>query len=374
MLADSEPPYSYWILVNEMIDKSWTYRHWPTHIQFASLNSVEPKQSVQVRVERMVRKLLGLSVPPHYGGAYIASQIDALGLDLLHYPRTTIWPLSINTPCVLTFFDMQHEFYPQFFTQKELDRRGESYRSSVEKAEHLIVPSQYTQQTLIEKYDVPVTKMTLVPVGLPRSFHRVELSEVERIRNKYNLPERFVYYPANPWLHKNHARLMSALRIYGERYGEVPWLVLSGRLHNERRDAGSLAIAAGVSERVIDLEFVAQEDLPGLYSAASLMVFPSLFEGFGIPLVEAMGCGCPIAAADATAIPECVGKAALLFDPWDPADIADKIYHLLVDEKLRQLLVKRGYERAQQFDWRSITEQLAKVYAHALQMLPKSQK
>ena len=127
---------------------------------------------------------------------------------------------------------------------------------------------------------------------------------------------------------------MAALRIYRERYGECPWLVLTGRLRGERREAMSLAIAAGVEDRVMDLAFVEPADLPALYSAAELMVFPSLFEGFGIPLVEAMACGCPIAAADATTIPEITNGAALLFDPLDSDQMAEAIHRALNDADL----------------------------------------
>ncbi len=361
-LAAHASSHTFHVLIHSGEEKGWAHHSWPKHVVFTRLVDAEPRRSLDRRAVRRLRRSLGLPVPPQYGEPYLARQIAELGLDLVHYPRTLIYPLSIATPCVLTFFDMQHEYYPQFFTEDELAARARTYRPSVEKAVHLIVPSDYTRRTLQEKYAVPFEKMSLVPVGISDTFRRREAAEIERVRAKYRLPDEFIFYPANPWQHKNHARLMAALRIYRERYGECPRLVLTGRLHGERRDALSLALAAGVEDRVIDLAFVEPADLPALYSAATLMVFPSLFEGFGMPLVEAMACGCPIAAADATTIPEITKGAALLFDPLDAGQMAEAIHRALHDADLRQALVAQGTAQSPRFAWEAIVPQLIAVY------------
>jgi glycosyltransferase involved in cell wall biosynthesis len=361
-LAEYDKTSIYIVLVNAKYVDIWTYRQWPTNIRFVQLLEVEPRQPIYKRIIRQLYHELRLPVPVQYGESYIGRQIESLGLELIHYPNTLIYPLSITTPCILTFFDLQHEYYPQFFTPAELDYRARTYRPSVEKAIHIIVPSKYTRQTLIEKYSVPLDKMSFVPVGLIKSFQRPEKGKIDQVKAKYNLPEKFIFYPANPWPHKNHACLMAALRIYQEKYGRPPELVLSGRLQNKVWDAKQLAIAAGVEENIIDLGFVPFEDLPALYSAATLMVFPSLFEGFGIPLVEAMACGCPIAAANATAIPECVNNAALLFDPFDPGAIAEAVHQLINDQTLRHTLMERGYQQLGRYDWKLIVSQLLQIY------------
>jgi glycosyltransferase involved in cell wall biosynthesis len=267
---------------------------------------------------------------------------------------------------VLGFSDLQQEYYPQFFTEVELERRTNIYKPSTEKALHIIVPSQYTKNTLIDKYATPSEKITIIPHGISSIFRRASPNEIHRIRLQYNLPDRYIFFPANPWPHKNHSRLMAALRIYQYRYDDPMGLVLSGRLNNEPRDATTLAIAAGVDNRVIDLGFVLQEDLPALYSSAALMVFPSLFEGFGYPLVEAMACGCPIVAANTTSIPEITNGAALLFDPFDPEAIANAIHRLINDSALCTELVEQGYRQIFRFDWKAIVPQLVSVYANTI--------
>ena len=149
---------------------SWTSRTWPSHIRFEVVTFGAPSRTRTELLRDAVRRGLGRPSLPRHGEEYIARQIDRLDLDLLHYPSTVIFPLAVRTPCVLTFFDMQHEYYPQFFTEDELAARAKTYRPSVDKAAHLIVPSDYTRRTLQEKYAVPLEKMSLIPVGISDTF------------------------------------------------------------------------------------------------------------------------------------------------------------------------------------------------------------
>ena len=362
-LAEHDHDNDYVIITKDAAQAElWRYRTWPGNFRIHALREYEARQGLTTRTVRRWRLWRGQAVPAHYGEPYRSRQIEELELDLLHFPDTLIEPLSVSTPCVLTFFDMQHEYYPRFFSPEHLAWRAARYRPSVDKAAHLLVPSHFTASTLSERYGVAPSKMSLAPVGVQPGFQRATPKDVDRVRERYGLPERYLFYPANPWPHKNHARLMAALRIYGERFGRAPELVLSGRLANEPRDATELARAAGVEASVHNLDFVAFEDMPALYTGAAAMVFPSFFEGFGIPLLEAMACGCPIAAADATAIPECVGDAAVLFDPFDPECIANALHSLLSDEELQRTLVARGSARLAQYRWQELAPQITAVY------------
>ena len=360
-LADFEPSLALKVIVNEADGGQWGNRTWPSKVEILPIRLARPLPLTE-RAQRYLLRRLGVSVGVYDKAAQVARQIDRMGLSVIHYPATTIYPLTLNIPTVLTFFDLQHEYYPEFFTKQELAVRAGTYGVSVERAAHIIVPTEFTKRTLVEKYRVPPTKMTLIPGGIGAAFHPQCQEETERIRQKYGLPERFLFYPANPWQHKNHARLMAALRILRDQFGEAPRLALSGRLLNEQRDSMSLAIAAGVQDLVTDLGFVPTEDLPGLHSAATAMVFPSLFEGFGIPLVEAMACGCPIVAADATTIPEITNGAALLFDPMSPEDMARAMWTLWQDSELAAELAAKGFAQLHRFDWRTIVSGLMAVY------------
>lgn len=362
-LADYAPFHQYSVLAFADTLSDWTFRNWPRHVAFVTL--YRDGRSLSSKAWSYTKRLFDPAAAILEGEQHIRQQIDGLHLNLIHFTSTYISPLSVRTPCVLTFFDMQHEYYPEFFTPSELTGRTRLFQPSVDKAQHVIVPSYYTRQTLIEKYATPAAKMSLVPVGLAEDYLRAGNSEVKRIKHKYELPNDFIFYPANPWQHKNHARLMAALRLCRDHYGIRPQLVLSGRLLEEHREARSLAIAAGVEGQVMDLGFVPPGDLAALYTAARFMVFPSLFEGFGIPLVEAMACGCPIAAANSTSIPECTGDAALLFDPWQPQAIAEAIARLWSDLNLREELARAGIARADQYRWPKIVPALNAVYEQA---------
>lgn len=299
---------------------------------------------------------------PHYGPSYLRLQLGQLGLDAIHYPRTLIYPPDPPVPCILTFFDMQHEYLPGFFSPEEVEWRRLNYKSSVERADHLVVPSEYTKQTLVEKYGVVTDRVTLIPVGINPSFGQVSKQEIQVVREKYNLPDKFMFYPANPWPHKNHGRLLAALAQVRQMLDEEPVIVFSGYLRGASGVTTDVVHRLGLEKNVIELGFVPEKELECLYNAATLMVFPSLFEGFGMPLIEAMKCGCPIAVANATAIPECVGDAAYLFDPLNAADIANAIYTLWSDSSLRTKLIEAGYQRVKRYEWQYIVPKLAQVY------------
>jgi glycosyltransferase involved in cell wall biosynthesis len=319
------------------------------------LSQSEARQAPLARMWRRVRH------PTRNAEQHLARQLEVDKVDVLHYPGTTVAPLTVNLPCVVTFFDLQHEYHPEFFTPAELALRAQTYRPSVEKAVRVIAPSHYTDRSLVEKSAAPADKLAVIPVGIPNDLRPPTRQEILRVREEYGLPDCYLYYPANPWPHKNHARLMAALRCYGE----PPLMVLSGRLRGEVRDAMQLAVAAGVERHVKDLGFVPALDLPALYGGARAMIFPSLFEGFGMPLLEAMAYGCPVAAANATAIPECVGEAGVLFDPLDPAAIAEAINKVVNDESLRRRLVQLGLDRLSSYQWRNLVPKIFEVYRQA---------
>ncbi len=340
----------------------WLWRRWPAHVSFRVLRRSAHPLRPTVRLARAVGRRLGIALQPTEGDHFLARQVDEMGLDVVHFPRTLMYPRSVRTSSVLTMFDIQQEYYPQFFTRKELEERRRAYRQSAESAVHLIAPSEFTKESLCEKFGVSAERVSVVPAGIGTEFRRQSASSVAAIRSRHRLPERFFLYPANPWPHKNHSRLMAALRLLGESRTERLALVLTGRLEDEVRDYESLAIAAGVEDQVTDLGFVGAEDLPALYSAASFMVFPSLFEGFGIPLVEAMACGCPIAASRATSIPEIVDGAALLFDPMDVPALAAAIGALWNRPDLRADLAACGRVVAARFSWETVLPRLLAVY------------
>jgi len=259
--------------------------------------------------------------------------------DVVHYPLTVPLPPT-SSPTVVTLLDVQHLDLPHLFSRAERLFRSRAYDRAAQSAGEVIVISDWVKGRVVER------------LGLdPRRVHAIHLAvDHEQFTPDAAVDrEPFLYYPARPWPHKNHARLFAAFALVRAQQPELR-LVLSGSGHD------TAALPDGV---------VATGNLPlteriDLYRRAALTVFPSLYEGFGLPPVEAMACGCPVAASNAGSLPEVCGTAAVLFDPTDPEAIAAGILEALAngDE-----LTARGTERAAAFTWDATARAHDAVYA-----------
>jgi len=292
--------------------------------------------------------------------------IGRLSLDVIHHPFSVARPRVRGIPSVVTFWDMQHEFYPDFFPRKERERRRWIYRESAEEATRIIVAAEFTRRCLAEKYGIDERKIDLVPVGCGPAFRVLDDPEgAEAIREKYDLAKPFLFYPAATWPHKNHRNLLAALEILMESHRFDGELVLTGIAKEGHAVLLGEAKRPGLSGVVRMLGYVPYEDLPRLYNLARLLVFPSLFEGFGIPVLEAMACGCPVVCSDVTSLPEILGDAGLTFDPESPEDIALKILSAWEDGDHRTRMRSAGLARAKRYSWENNAKRTIDSYAKA---------
>jgi glycosyltransferase involved in cell wall biosynthesis len=271
-------------------------------------------------------------------------------LDLWFCPFTDLEPRISPVPAVITVHDVQHEYYPEFFHPDELRHRRHFFPESCAAADHIIAVSEFTRRCVLEKYGVEPGRVSAIWEAAGSDFDwRGATAHAPAVRKRYALPARYILYPANTWHHKNHLRLIEALAHYRQAHRGEPNLVLTG-VGKEGQEALDRAVEAHRLQGLVRmLGYVPRADLPALYAGAACLVFPSLFEGFGIPLVEAMLVGCPIAAADVASIPEVVGDAAVLFDPLDPADISRALATVLGDAGQAAELARRGRARAELF-------------------------
>jgi len=252
--------------------------------------------------------------------------LDVDELDALHFPLSVMLPPVRRPPTVTTVLDLQHEEHPEFFGRAELTYRKRVYGWTVRRSRIVVAISEHGRQTLIERYGVAPERVRAIHLAVDHARFFPD----ESPRGDYLL------YPARPWPHKNHARLYAAF-AHARRERPQLRLVLTGE-----GDFGNVPDGVDVRGRV------STDELVSLYRGAAAVVFPSLYEGFGMPVVEAMACGCPVACSNVTSLPEVVGDAARLFDPRDVDDIAAAI-----DEVLRnpERYVARGLERANLFTW-----------------------
>ncbi len=265
-----------------------------------------------------------------------ALRLDSL--DAIHFPLSVmIPPVRGRPPAAATVHDLQHELYPQFFSRAELAYRRLVYGQTVTASRIVIAISEHARQTLVEKYGLDPERVVVIPLGIDH----------ERLTPGNEPCEPFLLYPANPWPHKNHARLYEAFALVRRERPELR-LVLTGRGHPE-------ALPEGVESR----GRVSDDELVALYRTASALVFPSLYEGFGLPPLEAMACGCPVAASNTTSLPEVCGDAAELFDPLSIEDMARAVEALLDDPAP---YVERGLARASRFSWEACARAHEDVY------------
>jgi glycosyltransferase involved in cell wall biosynthesis len=256
-------------------------------------------------------------------------------LDAIHFPLSVMLPPLDIPPAATTVLDVQHEVFPEFFSRAELVYRRRVYGWTVRKSRIVITISEHARQALVER-------LRLDP-GRVRAIHLAV--DHERFRPDGRPREPFLLYPANAWPHKNHARLFEAFMEIRRERPEVR-LVLTGADHDR------LALPDGTASR----GHVSLDDLVELYRSAAALVYPSLYEGFGIPCVEAMACGCPVAVSNVASLPEVCGDAAVYFDPLDPESIADGMRTVLDHPPAG------GPERAAQFTWERCAHEHDAVY------------
>jgi glycosyltransferase involved in cell wall biosynthesis len=252
-------------------------------------------------------------------------RLDDLGA--IHFPLTVMLPTLDRPPAVTTVLDLQHELMPQLFSPVERLYRRLTYRSSALRSRLVIAISEHVKETAVERLGLPPERVRVIHFGVDRE--RFTPGDAPR--------EPFLLYPANNWPHKNHACLLEAFARIQREHPDLR-LVLTGAGHE----------SSAYPEGVDVLGRVSDETLAQLYRRASALVFPSLYEGFGQPPLEAMASGCPVAAARSGALPEVCGDAARYFDPTSAEDLAEAVLGVL---SAPQELVARGLERASRFSW-----------------------
>jgi glycosyltransferase involved in cell wall biosynthesis len=257
----------------------------------------------------------------------------------------------------VTLHDLQHLELPSFFSRAERAFRRFAYEGAAQRASVVVTPSEHARSMAAERLGVDPARVVVAPHGVDHSRFVPEGPSEEP-------SPRFLLYPANLWPHKNHARLLDGLARANDRSIS---LVLTGNDYGRLDALMDSAERLGVRERVSHLGFVSHDMLPSLLRGARGMVFPSLFEGFGQPPLEAMACGCAVASSVGGALGEVCSGAVLELDPLDVDSIAAAIDALASDDALVAGLRARGLERAAPFTWARSAQAHREAYALALQ-------
>ena len=290
---------------------------------------------------------------------------EALNVDVLHLTYPVVVVLSA-VPTVFSIYDLQHRHFPQFFQRQHMDWRDHVYPKMFHHAKVIVADSNWVKDDVANQYAIDPDKIYAVPLASPtESYSDLSNSDLDSVSKKYQLPSQFILYPAVTYDHKNHVRLLEALALLRDQEGFQVNLICTGTQKHYWPVIKERLGELGLESQVSFLGFVSSAELRALYRLSSVVVLPTLFEGAGLPLLEAFREEKPVACSDIAAFREYGGDAAFFFDPHSTESIASGIKSVLTDESLKKRLVKLGSERAQKYSWERTAAMYRVLYLKA---------
>jgi glycosyltransferase involved in cell wall biosynthesis len=288
-------------------------------------------------------------------------------LDLFHSPDFVLPPVS-RTPAILTVHDLSFMRVPQFFVPGFCQYLRRAVSRAVKRARHILADSESTRRDLIELLAVEPERTSVIYPGVESRFRPIaDAGRLERARARYGLPRRFVLGLGTLQPRKNFDGLIQSFSRLLATRGDEPEvtgldLVIVGGRGWMCEETLALPERLGVGNRVHFPGFVEDDDLPALYNLAAVFAFPSWYEGFGLPVLEAMACGTPVVAASNSSLPEAIGEAGVMVEAGDVEALTKQLADLLTDDELQGRLVAAGRVQARHFTWQAAAQLLSAVY------------
>jgi glycosyltransferase involved in cell wall biosynthesis len=295
---------------------------------------------------------------------YRANASKNLEVDLVFSPFSAPTYAQKNIPLVTIVYDLQHIEYPWFFSSQERQHRTAFLNDLVRKSQKIVCISDFTRQSFIQELNVQSDKIVVIPICIHERLPNLTHQTKDRHLIRLGIAERkYLFYPANYWQHKNHRFLLVAYGIYKSQFpNNYLDLVFTGALEDEECQLKAAATLMGLSENVHFLGFLNDEELAAVWQGSSCLIFPSLYEGFGIPMLEAMNFGKPILCSNAGSLPEVGFDAALYFNPRKLDEIVDCLAKVTNNEVVVTELVNKGYQRLELFKSKEMALQYLQVF------------
>jgi len=292
----------------------------------------------------------------------------ARGVDLLHVPHYNI-PVFYKGLLVSTVHDLIHLIFPQYLPSKFAHAYAKFMYSQVaKKAARIIAVSENTKKDLIEHMSIDAKRIVVTHEGVSPQYRRVDnMAILSEIRQRYNLNKPFILCVGTLRYHKNILNLIEAFLKLKKKDKIEEKLVLVGRPDRKAKRIYSFLSSLAQGDDIQYLGEIEPGHLPYIYNLARAFVMPSFYEGFGLPILEAMACGIPVVASNVSSIPEVAGDGARYVDPHSVEEIASGIYDVLSSGSLRSSLTRKGFERIKHFDWKETARKTKEVYMEALQ-------
>lgn len=327
------------------------------------------QENVPVAIARVVkdavRKVLRRGTLSAFSNSanQLTQKLKSAGVEVVHFPYQRYFPT--NLPFIFEPWDLQHIHLPELFSNEEVKFRNWLYRLACEEAALVVTATHWTKDDLIRQFGLSPSKIAVIPRGAEITSVDFAPGAIEGTLKRLQLPQRFALYPAKTWAHKNHIRLFQALALLRDKNNLVIPLVCTGKPIDSSTESIQRELrASGLSDQVFFTGFLDDDSMRHLYARADLMVFPSLFEGLGIPVLEAMASGTPVVCSRASCLPEIGGDAAIFFDHYSIEDMASKIAMVWNDSALRSDLKQRGYANITSFSWAEAARSFRVVYRY----------
>lgn len=284
-------------------------------------------------------------------------------VDIFHATDFVLPPVKRRTKTLLTVHDLSFERVPEAASPSLRRYLNAVVPRSAERASHILADSQATKADLIDLYNLPPEKISVLYSGVDSQFSPiVDDAVIAQVRSKYQLGQRpFIFSIGTVQPRKNYGRLIEALAHLRSQHHDIDLVIAGGRGWLEDPIYDTLN-RLNMKGHVHFTGFVDDSDLPALYSGATCVAFPSLYEGFGFPVLEAMACGTPVVTSNVSSLPEVAGDAALMVDPYDSEGLTAAIQQLLDDTALRQKLTAKGFVQAKRFTWSDSARHLKQIY------------
>lgn len=287
-------------------------------------------------------------------------------VDLIFLPNLNITTLPTDIPTVLTVHDLSWTLYPQFYSKKmQLWHKATRAQELIEQSRSIITPSQSTKHDLERIFSTAPNKTHVIPHGFTPNFDAKMLASDHGVRSRLKLPKRFVLFVGTIEPRKNILALIEGMKEYRERTHDDLHLVIVGswgwRSHSVRRRLWKRDVSAWIHQK----GYVDVKDLPALYRSAQATVFPSIYEGFGLPILESMACGTPVITSHTSSMPEVGGNASIYIDPYNSRDISEALRGLLNSSSLQKRLRDHGIDRAKTFSWEKTARETLNVFKNS---------
>ena len=287
---------------------------------------------------------------------------NAFSLDIIH-DTFEIGPLSVNLPTkkIITVYDLSAYLFPQYHNFLNYLLHKLLFKKTLLNVDCVLTISKNSKNDLIRHFSISPNKIKVTYLGVNEKF-RVYKNKIklDNVRVTYNLPKKFILYIGTLEPRKNIPNLLKA---YAKLCGRIKIpLIIVGKIGWKYKEIFKTIENCDLKDKIILLGYIREEDLPAMYNLATVFVYPSFYEGFGLPVLEAMACGCPVVTSNISSLPEVAGKAAIMINPYNVNALAKAISKVLTDENLRKSMIKKGLKQVQKFSWNRCAKQTLGVY------------